>query len=227
MISIIVAWILVTLASAGAIGYIGKRFGVGIVIGSFAGIIVMSQVLANKIVVFGPYTVPAAVIAYATSFLLTDILCEFYGKKKAREAVWGGFIASILLVLGIQIASSWPAAPFWQGQEAFESTLGMTWRIVIASLVAYIISQNWDVYVFHRIKDRTKGKHLWARNNISTMSSQSIDTVIFITIAFYGVFPVLPMIVGQFIIKLLISLLDTPFIYTLKLILKPDPSKES
>ena len=85
----------------------------------------------------------------------------------------------------------------------------------MGSLVAYVVSQNWDVRVFHKLKEMTGGRHLWLRNNVSTMTSQALDTVIFITIAFYGVLPVVPLIIGQYIVKLLIAALDTPFIYGL------------
>jgi uncharacterized integral membrane protein (TIGR00697 family) len=213
MIEFILIWIVLTLAGASIIAALGEKYGTGLTIGIFVGLVVMAQILANKIVLFGTFTLPAGVIVYATSFLVTDILCEFYGKKKSLEAVWGGFLASILLVLAVKIAVAWPPAPFWTGQEAFQSTLQLTERIVLGSLVAYVISQNWDVRVFHKLKEMTGGRHLWLRNNVSTMTSQALDTAIFITIAFYGVLPVVPMIIGQYIVKLVIAALDTPFIY--------------
>ena len=216
MIEFILIWIVLTLAGASVIAALGEKYGTGLTIGIFVGLVVMAQILANKIVLFGTFTLPAGVIVYATSFLVTDILCEFYGKKKALEAVWGGFLASILLVLAVKIAIAWPPAPFWPGQEAFQSTLSMTERIVLGSLVAYVISQNWDVRVFHKLREMTGGRHLWLRNNVSTMTSQALDTVIFITIAFYGVLPVVPLIVGQYIVKLLIAAMDTPFIYVVR-----------
>jgi uncharacterized integral membrane protein (TIGR00697 family) len=213
MIEFILIWIVLTLAGASIIAALGEKYGTGLTIGIFVGLVVMAQILANKIVLFGMFTLPAGVIVYATSFLVTDILCEFYGKKKALEAVWGGFLASILLVLAVKVAVAWPPAPFWTGQEAFQTTLQMTERIVLGSLVAYVVSQNWDVRIFHKLKEMTGGRHLWLRNNVSTMTSQALDTVIFITIAFYGVLPVVPLIIGQYIVKLLIAALDTPFIY--------------
>ena len=216
MIEFILIWIVLTLAGASIIAALGEKYGTGLTIGIFVGLVVMAQILANKIVLFGTFTLPAGVIVYATSFLVTDILCEFYGKKKALEAVWGGFLASILLVLAVKIAIAWPPAPFWPGQEAFQATLSMTERIVLGSLVAYLVSQNWDVRVFHKLKEMTGGRHLWLRNNVSTMTSQALDTVIFITIAFYGVLPVVPLIVGQYIVKLLIAAMDTPFIYVVR-----------
>ncbi len=216
MIEMIIIWIILTLVASTLVAFLGEKYGKGIIIGTFAGLIVTAQVLANKTVLFLGFTVPAAVIVYATSFFLTDVLCEFHGKDQAKQAVYSGFAVSIILVLAIQIAISWPSPAFWKGQEAFVSTLGMTWRIVLASLGAYVVSQNWDVHVFHKIKEWTDGEHLWIRNLVSTTSSQFFDTVIFITIAFYGVFPIVPLIIGQYLVKLLISAMDTPFLYGLR-----------
>ncbi len=216
MLEMVILWIILTLAASALIAYLGEKYGPGIIVGTFAGLIVMAQILANKVVTFLGFTVPAAVIVYGTSFFLTDVLAEFHGKKKAKEAVWSGFLASIVLILAIQIAIAWEPANFWKGQQAFEQTLGMTWRIVLASLTAYVFSQNWDVNLFHYIKKRTGDKHLWLRNLTSTLSSQAIDTVLFITIAYFGQLPIIPLITGQYVVKLIIAALDTPFIYTIK-----------
>lgn len=218
MLGIIFLWILLTLAAATGIAYLGEKFGIGIIIGTFAALVVTAQILANKVVSFWIFTVPGGFLVYSTSYLLTDILAEFHGKRRAKEAVWSGFLGSILLVLSIQIAIAWPSPVFWKGQQALKQTLGMTWRIVLASLSAYVISQNWDVNVFHKIKKLTDGEHLWLRNLASTMSSQGIDTTIFITIAFFGQMPIIPLIIGQYFVKLIIAALDTPFIYTVKFI---------
>jgi len=216
MIEFVLIWIVITLASASLIAVLGEKFGTGITVGIFVGLVVMAQILANKIVLFWSFSLPAGVIVYATTFLVTDFLTEFHGRRAALEAVWAGFLASILLVIAVEIAIAWPAAPFWPGQEAFQATLQLTGRIVLGSLVAYLVSQNWDVMLFHRIGERTKWKHLWLRNNVSTMTAQAWDTVIFITIAFYGVLPVVPLIIGQYIVKLIIAAMDTPFLYSVK-----------
>ncbi|UGV41321.1 queuosine precursor transporter [Methanococcoides orientis] len=208
--------IILTLAAATFVCYLGEKYGVGMCIGIFAGLVVTGQILATKVALFGPFVVPAGVIVHATTFLITDALCEFHGKKIAKQALWSGFLASILLVIAIQTAIALPSAPFWSGQEAFDLTLNSTGRIVFASLIAYIISQNWDVFIFDKIKTKTNGKHLWLRNCASTMSSQGLDTIIFITIGFYGLMPLVPLIIGQYIVKLLIATMDTPFLYAIK-----------
>ena len=127
-----------------------------------------------------------------------------------------GFITKVLVLVLMQISILWPAAVFWKNQAAYETVLNAGSRIVIASIFAYLTSQFTDVWIFSKIKEKTEGKYLWLRNNVSTIISQFIDTVIFITIAFYGVFPnnvVLSIIIGQWFIKILVALVDTPFVY--------------
>ena len=176
----------------------------------------MANILASKIITFLWWSVPGGVIVFSTTFLLTDMISEFYGKKEAKRAVWAGFFASILYIFSTLIVMYWQPAPFWQNQEAFASVLGLSFRITIASLLTYLISQFNDVYLYHWIKKKTKGKHLWLRNCGSTLVSQALDTVIFITIAFYGLFPILPMMIGLYVVKVLVALIDTPFLYIVR-----------
>jgi uncharacterized integral membrane protein (TIGR00697 family) len=122
----------------------------------------------------------------------------------------------------IGIAILLPVAPFADNQDMFEAILGNSFRVVYASLVGYICAQSWDVWIFHKIKNRHIKKHgserggRWIRNNVSTMTSQIIDTAIFITIAFIGTVPnIFTMIESQYLIKLIYAALDTPFFYLL------------
>jgi hypothetical protein len=107
------------------------------------------------------------------------------GKSRSKKAVWVGFYANIVLVISVLIVINWPAAPFAvEIADKLKEILILTPRIAIAGFLAYIVSQNHDVWAFHFWKNKTKGKHLWLRNNASTIISQLIDSVIFITIAF-------------------------------------------
>ena len=116
----------------------------------------------------------------------------------------------------IGLAILLPVAPFADNQAEFQSIMGQSFRVVAASLTAYIIAQFNDVFIFHKLKEKTNGKHKWLRNNLSTMTSQLIDTAIFITIAFIGTVPnIWVMIASQYLIKFTYSLLDTPFFYLL------------
>lgn len=213
-IIMILLWIVATLAISSFSGVLGKRYGVEYIIAIMASLVVVANIIASKIVVFGPFVVPAAVIVYASTFLLTDIISEKWGKQQARKAVWAGFYANLVLVVAIFIAVNWRAAPFAADFSVmFSSVLGIVPRVVLASMVAYLASQHHDIFAFHEWRKRTKGKHLWLRNTASTAVSQVIDTGIFITIAFYGVMDIVPLLIGQYVIKLLIAVMDTPFMY--------------
>ena len=177
-----------------------------------------ANVLAGKIVQFGGFfVVPAAVVTYAFTFLITDIIGEIYGKQAAQRAVYYGFAAQVFAMLMIYIAGHLPVAPFApEIQEAFQALLGQNARFVLASMVAYFVAQTWDVMVFHSLKSKTNGRHKWLRNNASTMSSQFIDTAIFITIGFWGAVPsIWAMIISQYAVKVALALLDTPIFYLL------------
>ncbi|MGB4501181.1 MAG: queuosine precursor transporter [Natronincolaceae bacterium] len=175
-----------------------------------------ANVVTGKVVLlFGKLVVPAAVVAYAITFLATDIINELYGVKKAQEIVKFGFVAQILASVLICLAALLPVAPFMpEMQKSFLMVLGQNARFVFASLAAYLVSQAHDVYAFNFWKKKTRGRHKWVRNNLSTMVSQILDTVIFITIAFYGTVPnLMVMIISQYIVKFCLALLDTPFFY--------------
>ena len=110
--------------------------------------------------------------------------------------------------------TNWQPAVFaTEFSEMFSKVLALTPRITLASFIAYLISQHHDIWIFHFWKKKTNGKHLWLRNNASTIVSQLIDSIIFVTIAFYGIFPIWNMILGMWIVKIIIALIDTPFIY--------------
>src|SRR5690606_34924299 len=175
-----------------------------------------ANVLAGKIVAFGDYIVlPAAVVTYAFTFLLTDIIGELYGRQAAQRAVFFGFYAQVFAMTMIYAAMLFPALE-QEMQDAYEMLLGQNFRFVAASMAAYFVAQSWDVWVFHKLKNKTNGEHKWLRNNASTMSSQFIDTAIFITIGFWGAVPsIWAMIVSQYVVKLVLAALDTPIFYLL------------
>jgi len=129
-----------------------------------------------------------------------------------------GFFMSLIMVFILFVGKVLPPAPFWKHQESYNIILGTTPRIVFASMVAYLISQNHDVWAFHWWRRLTGGKHLWMRNCFSTMGSQLIDSVLFIGLAFGGVYPLATigmMIASQYLVKVIIAVLDTPFCYML------------
>ena len=179
----------------------------------FIGALVTANLIASKIILVGGLVVPAGVLAYSITFVVTDVICEIWGKRATQAVVNAGFAVLLLSWVLVALAIRMPAAPFWQNQEAFAGVLGSANRIILASLVAYAVSQTLDVWGFQRIKELTRGRMLWVRNNTATMLSQTVDSAIFVTIAFYGVAPVLQIIAGQLVVKYVIALCDTPFVY--------------
>ena len=182
-------------------------------------VFVMSLLVANivggKVVNIIGLTVPAAVVSYAITFLCTDVINELWGKDEANRTVRLGLMIQLFSLGLILLAIALPPAEFAQDYNSmFKIVLGQNVRMVVASLIAYTISQANDVYLFNRLRKTTKNNHKWIRNNVSTMTSQIIDTAIFITIAFYGQVPnLLWMIISQYLIKFILALLDTPFFY--------------
>jgi uncharacterized integral membrane protein (TIGR00697 family) len=211
-------WAAATLAIVTACAVLAARFGLEIAIGVFASLTVLANLLAIKTIAFGPFIAPAAVLVYASTFLLTDILSELFGEEKARLAVWTGFVANMVMLVSVLIAVRWSASPLMDSQLAlsFDAVFGFAPRAIAASMIAYLVSQHHDVWAYGFWRKKTGGRHMWLRNNVSTISSQGIDTLIFITLAFYGLVPnsiLLQMMAGQYVIKILIAALDTPFIY--------------
>ena len=180
--------------------------------------LLLANILASKIIVVGGLVLPAAIILYPLTFLFTDVVAEVEGKKSASSLVMAGFYLSIFMVAVILAGRLLPPAGFWKHQEAYTAILGSTPRIVLASMIAYLISQNHDVWAFHWWRKKTAGRHLWLRNNLSTVVSQMIDSVLFIGIAFWDTVPpatIGMMILSQYIVKVGIALLDTPICYML------------
>jgi len=180
--------------------------------------LVIAQILASKLTsirlpLVGHLTFTGGELAYCLTFFATDIIAEIWGKRRAAMTVLCGLIANILILALIRITLLLPPAPFWDGDEAFRAIVGATSRITVASIIAFLISQFHDVWMFHLIKGLTRGRFLWLRNNLSTALSQTIDTVIFTVLAFSGVAPILPLIIGKLTIKLLLAAADTLPVY--------------
>ncbi|WP_336360565.1 queuosine precursor transporter [Haladaptatus sp. ZSTT2] len=198
--------------------------------------LVTAQLTASKVLAFAipfslPFTgntltLPGAALAYALTFFASDCYAELYGRERATRLVNIGFVMNFIMLALVWTTIQAPTFQFSPVDAGtFAQVLGASTNIVIGSLAAYIVSQNWDVFAFHRIREYTDGDHLWLRNIGSTASSQIIDTVIFVTLAFLlvpqllGTGAPLPLpqvaglIIGQYVLKLLIAFADTPFVY--------------
>jgi queuosine precursor transporter len=213
-------WLLITLSITSiALGFAIKH-GSPYVIGLYVAALASAIVIAGKIgvlEVFGQnIALSASIVVFSATFLITDVLAEVYGKAEAKKAIWAGAALYPILYISIYFSVGFTPDAFYseQGlQDAYSATMDITGRVIIASFLAFIFGQLHDVWAFHFLKEKTNGKHLWLRNNVSTWGSQLIDTVIFYTIAFYGVIPLFDIIVPTYIAKIFIAIIDTPFVY--------------
>jgi uncharacterized integral membrane protein (TIGR00697 family) len=202
----------------------------------FVTALVVAQLTAAKLVslplpatlpvVGDALVVPGAAFAYALTFFASDCYAELYGTAAARVVVNVGFVMNLVLLALVWATILAPVAPTAAvGAAEFRTVLGAGTNVVAGSLLAYVLSQNWDVLVLHRLRTLTGGDHLWLRNLASTGTSQALDTVVFVGVAF-GVAPALlgvgaalspdvlvQLAVGQYLLKLGIAVLDTPFVY--------------
>ena len=167
---------------------------------------------------------PAAVLAYAITFLITDIIGQNWGKKEAKMAIICGFIGQIICT-GLIFLTPIIFGKWFASTEVYDVLKGLGW-FTLGSLLAYLCSQTWDVFIFHKVKNWAKrkfgekkyNKQRWLWNNNSTMTSQFIDTVMFIGIAFgigqgMTLNELIGLMIGQYLIKFIIAILDTPFFY--------------
>ena len=190
-----------------------------ILLGFFICALILANTLGNKITTIFGVRVSVGIFFIPILFLITDIVSEVLGKKKAQEFVYISIFVLIFTLIMMYVAIKMPPNETWGNQEAFASVFSSNLRMTIASIIAFITSQFHDVWAFNLLKKKTKGKYLWLRNNVSTITSQFIDTTIFMFIAFYKINPrftasfIVSLIIPYFIFKVVFALLDTPFCY--------------
>ena len=192
-----------------------------ILAGIFIASLVTCNLIANKFVTvdlgFKVFIVSAGILPYPLTFLVTDLISELYGQRKANLVVFSGFIASMFVLLFLWLGSQFEAIPgSIVNDSTYNSVFQNAWRLIAASMVAYLFAQFVDVRIFHFWKRLTNGKHLWLRNNGSTIASQLVDTTLVICILFIGVWnanQVLSAIIDGWIFKMLMAFIDTPIIY--------------
>ena len=180
----------------------------------FAICLLIANILATKIILIGPWAAPAGVLIFPIAYIINDVIVEVWGYRKARLIIWSGFAVNVLAALFFTLAVAVPSAPFWQNQEAFSTILGSTPRIILASLMAYLIGSFLNAYVMSRVKVLMKGKDFSVRAILSTLVGETADSMIFITIAFAGILPVnilIGMILTQACIKTVYEILVLPF----------------
>ena len=188
--------------------------------------LVSTKLLALSLPLLGAVAMPGGTLAYAGTYFASDCIAELYGEVFARRVVNVAFFMNFVMLALVWVTIQWPAAAATAvDPSAFATVLGTGTNVVLGSLLAYVVSQNWDVFAFHWLRDATDGRWLWLRNIGSTGTSQLLDTIIFTTVAFglapafLGIGSTLPtpalagLVVGQYAAKLLIAIVDTPLIY--------------
>ncbi len=182
----------------------------------YGGMVCIAGVLGNKQVALGPLAVEAGIFAFLMLVITSSAVAELHGRDTANRLVLLGFVPLIfsilltLLVLNLPASADMPE----DRQTAFELMMGATWRIWIAGIAAYGVSQFLNVTIFSWLKGREGAKLLWLRSGIASVLSQIVDTLIFITVAFYGVFPIANLLLGQMLAKVVLSIvLVPPLIY--------------
>jgi queuosine precursor transporter len=175
----------------------------------YGGLVCMAGVLGTKIVAIGPLTVEAGIFAFLQLVVLSSAIAELHGTTIANRLVRYGFIPLILSAVLIQLVIALPAPDFWKNQAAFVTILGQGSRMMVAGLISYGISQTLNVALFDRLKAGT-GNLVWLRGMIAAVASQIVDTVLFVTIAFYGVFPITPLLISAIIAKMVLSIVMVP-----------------
>lgn len=187
-----------------------------VLVALFVAVLLISNIAAVKLIQVGPLILDGGAFLFPLAYILGDVLSEVYGLKATRRAIWMGFLAAVTAALVFWLVQLTPAPDAWGNQEAYEAILGFVPRIVLASLVAYLVGQLLNAWVLVKIKERTSERNLWVRLLGSTLVAQLADTVIFCTIAFYGVISGLDflnyVLVG-YLFKVLVEILVLPITY--------------
>ena len=213
----------------------------------FSVVLVLTNIIGVKLFQgpFNPtsHALTTGIITYPLTFLLTDVVSEIWGLKKANAMVLIGFLMSFVMLIFVQIALYLPAHAYWvapnnpfgfenvgEYQNAFNSVFSVNGKLLFGSMLAYMVAQLLDVKLYHMWRRFTKGKYLWFRNNASTIVSQGIDSIIFVLIAFWGIYEnnvLSSMIMTNFILKVVFAISDTPLIYLLVGLIRKTEKKAS
>jgi uncharacterized integral membrane protein (TIGR00697 family) len=180
--------------------------------------LIISNIIAVKIISVGGRNLPAAIIIFPISYIFGDILTEVYGYRTARKVIWLGFLCNLFAVIAIWLGGLLPSASFWQGQSAYKVILGFTPRLLAASFIGYLAGEFANSFVLAKMKIATKGRWLWTRTIGSTFVGQALDSGLFILIAFSGIMgwgALGIMVVTHWLVKTGYEALATPFTYWL------------
>lgn len=175
--------------------------------------LVAANLLETKVVQIGPLAVTAGLVVFPISYIINDCIAEVWGFRKARLIIWMGFLMNFLVVALGKIAVWLPAAPFWEGEAAFDFVFGLAPRIAAASLTAFLVGSFLNAYVMSRMKLASGGKHFSLRAIVSTLAGEGADSLLFFPLAFGGLMPLgelIKMMVVQVVLKTLYEILILP-----------------
>ncbi|PIZ94471.1 MAG: hypothetical protein COX81_03545 [Candidatus Magasanikbacteria bacterium CG_4_10_14_0_2_um_filter_37_12] len=198
-----------------------QEFKLAILSAIFVAGLLTANLLGSKVTILFGIAVSVGIFAYPLTFLMTDAIAEVFGKKKAQQLVYAAFIAQVLVLILTYISIKLPPAGRYTLNTEYVAVFSSSLRMMVASLIAFFISQMHDVWAFEFWKTKTKGKYLWLRNNASTIVSQAIDTLLFMFIAFYHISEkfttpfILQLCLSYWLFKVVFALLDTPLVYGL------------
>ena len=199
-----------------------------IIVAVFVSLLLISNIGAVKLIQFGGFITDGGLFLFPLVYIVGDILSEVYGFKAARRAIYTAFAMAVLASVTFWLVQISPPASDWPNQESFEAVLGFVPRIVLASITAFFVGQLLNAYVLVKIKERTKEKSLWLRLMGSTVVGQFVDTLIFCTIAFYGVITgatFISYVAFGFLYKTLVEFLFVPITYqVIKIVKKYEPT---
>ncbi|MFC1989193.1 queuosine precursor transporter [Chloroflexota bacterium] len=185
-----------------------------IVTAIFITCLITANVIAVKVISIGSFILPAAIMVFPLSYIFGDILTEIYGYSWTRRVIWLGFLCNLIFVIFAWVGQILPSAPSWEGQGAYESILGYTPRLLLASFSGYFFGEFTNSFVLAKMKVLTRGRWLWSRTIGSTIVGQGLDTSIFIILAYIGTPVFVPiMILYHWLAKTGIEALATPLTY--------------
>lgn len=229
-------WVCTLFLDLGSTVLLYRLFGKAGLQVAIATAIILANLQGPKLTEIFGFQTSLGVIFYSSIFFATDVLSENYGREEANKAVRMGFAVSLIVLMMMSLAllyqpSSRPEAAEFSSNihNAFETIVSFTPRFIAGSLLAYAISQSFDVWIFHRIKQVTGERWLWLRNNLSTMSSQIVDTVIYSLVAWWGILSLgeaLMLGAVKYGFKIVIAAIDTVFLYWAKAAFRQRHSKD-
>lgn len=182
----------------------------------FVTCLLTANTMATKLITVGGVVLTAGIVIFPVSYVLGDVLTEVWGYAAARRVIWLGFACNALMVAALWLGGRLPAAPFWKGQEAYDTIFGQTPRVLAASFVAYLVGEFANAFVLAKLKLATQGRWLWLRTIGSTVVGQALDSVVFVTLAFAGAVPpgaLVPIVAAQWIVKVIYEAAATPLTY--------------